>query len=235
MRAGAERVIVGRTKVVYSSELDRALDRAAHSSQSILIWADEPLERRTIAASIHERSLRRAKPFLCVPCDSTERFEAKVFGHEADALTGCPEARPGVLEMADGGTVFADDVELLDLVGQWRLSSASESGVIFRLGATTPLKVDVRYVFGTGTDLRPLVMDGHFREDLFRMVSLLAICVPPTRDLFLPQPLELEHRFVELSVPFPCPTCAATSRKFRQLRPGHLVCAACGQSFLKTV
>lgn len=221
--------------MVLSSQMDRVLDRAAESSRSILIWADDPLERQTIATAIHERSLRRRKPFICIPCDSTERFEAKVFGHQAGALTVSPEARPGVLEIADGGTVFFDDVALLDVLSQWRLFSASESGSILRLGATTPLQVDVRYVFGTGADLRPLVMDGHFREDLFRKLSLFAICVPPTRDLLLPEPLVLERRFAELPAPFTCPTCAATSRKFRQLRSGHLVCAECGQSFLKTV
>lgn len=218
--------------MVLSSELDRVLDRAAESSRSILIWADEPLERRTIAATIHERSLRHARPFTCVPCDTSERFEEKVLGNEARALRDSPEARPGILERSDGGTVFVDDVALLGLLGQWQLFAASESGSIFRVGASTPVKVDVRYLFGTGADLRPLVMDGHFREDFFRKLSLFAICVPPTRDLFLPEPLE--HRFADSPVPRPCPKCAAPSSKFRQLRSGGLVCAACGQSFLKT-
>jgi hypothetical protein len=89
--------------MILSRELDDLVDRAADSIQSVLVWADDPLERKAIAAAIHERSLRRTKPFVCVQCDGTEGFEVRVFGHEAGALTGSREALPGVLEIADGG------------------------------------------------------------------------------------------------------------------------------------
>ena len=170
------------------TELERAIDRAADSDRSVLIWDDDPVERRTIAATIHERSARRTKPFLSVPCDSPEHFEGRVLGHERAPLAGAPDPRPGILEMAHGGTVFVDDVAMLGLLDQWILYSASERGLIYRLGAATPVKVDVRYVFATGADLGPLVTAGKFRKDLFGELCRSAICVRPTRDFALPEP-----------------------------------------------
>jgi DNA-binding NtrC family response regulator len=170
---------------------DKLIELAAGSNRSVLIWHDDPVERQSIAAAIHERSGRSAGPFVCLLCSSattsssSDRIEEELLGYEQGALLGRPEARPGVLEMANGGTVFIDDIARLSLATQWSVLLALESGSTTRLGGILETKVDVRFICGTGVDLRPLVKARQFRMDLFSTLSLLAICVPPTRDLSL--------------------------------------------------
>jgi DNA-binding NtrC family response regulator len=163
--------------------IEKLIDHAAGSNGCVLIRDDDSLERRAIAVAIHERSARRAGPFLRVPSDppdepsEPERFDARFVGYERRAFTGAPEARPGLFEVANGGTVFIDDVARLDLVSQWLLFHALESGTTVRLGGTVANTSDVRIIYGTGDDLRPLVKAQQFRMDLFTKLSPFAICV----------------------------------------------------------
>ena len=158
---------------------DRQIDLAASSDRWVLIWHEEPLKRNALAVAIHERSSRRAKPFVCAPCDSAEapnaedRFHSAFVGHERRALAGAPEARPGLFETADGGTVFIDDIAKLSAMSQWLVFSAMKTGATYRIGGTIPNRSDVRLICGTSADLRVLVKAGDFRVDLFRKLSLL--------------------------------------------------------------
>jgi DNA-binding NtrC family response regulator len=208
---------------------DLLTDRAAASSQAVLIWGDDAGERRAVAAAVHERSPRRNNAFVRVSCE--EGVDVRLFGHAARAFTGAPDERPGVLEAANGGTVLIDDVAMLDLVTQWSVFRASETGSIWRIGDISETRIDVRFIFATGADLRPLVREGRFREDLLRRIGQFVICLPPTRELTLPESFDLDPRFREFPEPFPCPNCATPSRRFRHLRDGCLVCAACARSF----
>jgi DNA-binding NtrC family response regulator len=172
--------IVGRTNVTLPEDQDRQIDLAASSDRRVLIWHEDALKRKALAVAIHERSSRKAKPFVCAPCDSADapnaedRFHAAFMGHERRALAATPEPRPGLFESADDGTVFIDDIAQLSATSQWLVFSALETGSTYRLGGTVPNRADVRFLCGTSSDLRVLVKAGVFREDLFRKLSLFA-------------------------------------------------------------
>jgi DNA-binding NtrC family response regulator len=211
--------------------LDRLIDRAAASGKCVLIWKDNVTERRAIAATIHERSPRRARLFVHFSRERLRQFLEDDFRRDVAAHVhgALPISRPSFLEKPSGGTILIDDVSTLDLATQAMLFHAWESETTTRTGGTS---VDAPgFIFATGADLRPLVKEGRFREDFFRKIARNAICLTQTRDLFLPEPLEFERKFVEFPNPIPCLKCTAPSRKFRQLRDGYLICGTCAQSF----
>jgi transcriptional regulator with PAS, ATPase and Fis domain len=136
-----------------------------------------------VAQAIHKRSNRAAGPFVPVNCATIARevFESHLFGSEKGSFTGAVADRPGLIASADGGTIFLDEIGELPLDLQAKLLRTVETGEVLRVGATKPIRVDVRFVAGTHRDLHAMARAGLFREDLIYRLYVLTVDVPPLR------------------------------------------------------
>jgi two-component system, NtrC family, response regulator AtoC len=154
------------------------------SDSTVLITGESGTGKEVTATLVHESSRRRLRPFVPVSCAlfSETLIESELFGHERGAFTGAIKDRPGRFELADGGTLFLDDIDDVPLSMQVKLLRVLQNRTIERLGGTRPIPVNVRVIAGTKRDLRQLVADGRFREDLFYRLNVLPVTLPPLRD-----------------------------------------------------
>lgn len=157
--------------------------RVASLAWPVLIVGESGTGKEGIALALHERSARRGQPFVAVNAGGLTRelVESQLFGHERGAFTGAANRHRGVFEQAQGGTLFLDEVGELPLEQQARLLRVLETGDIRRVGSESPLRVDVRLVCATHRDLRVMVADGSFRQDLFYRIARVVIQVPSLR------------------------------------------------------
>jgi transcriptional regulator with GAF, ATPase, and Fis domain len=160
------------------------LDTIAPSALSVLILGETGTGKELYASELHTRSLRAGRPFVCLNCASlTEPLvESELFGHEKGAFTGATVAKPGLLELADGGTVLLDEIGDLPLATQPKLLRALQSGEVLRVGALRPRVVDVRVIAATNADLPAAVAAGRFRSDLYYRINGVVVTLPPLRD-----------------------------------------------------
>ena len=151
---------------------------------TVLVTGESGTGKEVVARTVHRRSRRSHKPFVAVSCAvfSDSLIESELFGHERGAFTGAISARPGRFERACGGTLFLDDIDDVPLAMQVKLLRALQNREIERLGGSRTIPVDVRVVAGTKRDLRQLVAEGRFREDLFYRLNVLTIDLPPLRE-----------------------------------------------------
>jgi transcriptional regulator with PAS, ATPase and Fis domain len=133
---------------------------------------------------IHTRSSRAFKPFVAVDCGTLPEplLESELFGHVRGAFTGAVAAKKGLVEEADGGTVFLDEIDVLPLATQVKLHRVLQEHTIRRVGGISPVKVDIRVIAATNRDLRTLVHGQGFREDLFYRLDGIVVSVPPLRE-----------------------------------------------------
>lgn len=159
------------------------LDVVAPSSLPVLLLGETGTGKEVFAAEIHGRSARRKKPFLRLNCAalSGTLLESELFGFEKGAFTGASQAKPGLFEAGDGGTVFLDEVGELPLETQAKLLRVLENGEVLRLGSVRPKRVDVRWISATNRDLGALAQAGMFRSDLFYRLNGIAVTLPPLR------------------------------------------------------
>ena len=167
----------------------------ADSDSSVLIAGETGTGKELIANLIHESSSRRHRPFVPVSCAifSETLIESELFGHERGAFTGAIKDRPGRFEMAQGGTIFLDDIDDVPLAMQVKLLRVLQNRVVERLGGTRSIPLDVRVITGTKRDLKQLVSEGKFREDLFYRLNVIPIMLPPLRDRREDIPLLMKH------------------------------------------
>jgi transcriptional regulator with GAF, ATPase, and Fis domain len=173
--------------VVRDPEMKRlyeTLDVLAPSPLPVLIMGETGVGKELFASAIHVRSSRAARPMIQINCAAIPdpMLESELFGHERGAFTGATQAKPGLLEMADGGTVLLDEVGELPLALQAKLLRVLETGQCQRLGAVRPRVIDARIVSSTNRDLRQAVADGAFRPDLYHRLSGAPIRIPPLRE-----------------------------------------------------
>jgi transcriptional regulator with GAF, ATPase, and Fis domain len=137
-----------------------------------------------IARALHEKSERRERPFVAVNCAalSDNLFESELFGHEKGAFTGAIALKRGRFELADGGTIFLDEVGEVPLTLQGKLLRVLEDHIFERVGGTQMLPVDIRVLSATNRDLRVEVQEKRFREDLFHRLNVVELRSPPLRD-----------------------------------------------------
>lgn len=156
----------------------------ARLSWPVLIQGESGAGKEGIARALHLRGPRARGPFVALNAGGLPRelVESELFGHEKGAFTGAVAARKGAFEQAESGTLFLDEVGELPLDLQARLLRALETWEIRRVGGEAPLRVDVRLVCATHRDLRSMVREGTFREDLYYRVARLVLTVPPLRD-----------------------------------------------------
>ena len=174
--------IVSQSKVMRN--LLELTKRAANSDTTILILGESGTGKELLAKAIHHNSPRRDGPFVPVNCPSIpdNLIESELFGHEKGAFTGATHAKPGKFELADGGTIFLDEVGDLKLELQAKLLRVLQEHEIERVGSTRPLSVNVRVLAATNHDLAQAVQTGKFREDLFYRLNVIPLRLPPLRD-----------------------------------------------------
>lgn len=155
--------------------------RAAGGRATILITGPSGAGKEVMARFVHDESPRRARAFLAVNCAALPEtmLEALLFGHERGAFTGALGATPGLFRAADGGTLFLDELGEMPLALQAKLLRAVEQGEVLPLGATAPVKVDVRLLAATNRDLAAEVEAGRFRADLYWRLAVFPLAIPP--------------------------------------------------------
>jgi len=177
----ASRVIVASAA---TQRLHRLLERVAPSSISVLILGETGVGKEVTAETIHRLSKRSSAPFVRLNCAALSEtlIESELFGHEKGAFTGAVKAKPGLLETAEGGTVFLDEVGELPMSMQVKLLRVLEERMVLRVGALKPTAIDVRIVSATNRDLEREIQVGKYRQDLFFRLNGITIDVPPLRD-----------------------------------------------------
>ncbi|MBI4815230.1 MAG: sigma 54-interacting transcriptional regulator [Deltaproteobacteria bacterium] len=165
-------------------ELYRIVDRVARGSIALLLLGETGVGKEIVAEAIHARSPRSARPFVRLNCAALSEtlIESELFGYEKGAFTGADAAKPGLVESADGGTVFLDEVGELPLATQAKLLRVLEQREVQRVGSLKPRKVDVRFVSATNRNLAEEVKAGRFREDLLYRLDGATLVIPPLRE-----------------------------------------------------
>lgn len=186
------------TPVGKSPSYQKALTLAqmvAPTETPILLLGETGSGKEVMANYIHRISLRQKGPFVAINCAAIPEnlMESEFFGHEVGAFTGATKRRPGYFEMAEGGTIFLDEIGEMDLGFQSKLLRVAETGTFFRVGGTKPVKVDVRIVSATNRDLLKEVNEGRFRADLYYRLQGFDIRIPPMRERREDIPFLVEH------------------------------------------
>jgi DNA-binding NtrC family response regulator len=173
------------------------LEQMAPVSSTVLIQGESGTGKELVAKALHDLSPRRGKAFIAVNVAALPEtlLESELFGHEKGAFTGAAERRLGRFELADGGTIFLDEIGDMPLSVQVKLLRVLEARTFFRVGGVQPIKVDVRVIAATNRPLRESVSLGEFREDLYYRLSVLNIYLPPLRERRDDIPL-LVRRFI---------------------------------------
>jgi len=190
--------IVGRSAPMQS--LLERMRRVAATETTVLITGETGTGKELVARGVHALSARAKKPFLAVNCSALAEglLESELFGHVRGAFTSAARDRAGVFEAADGGTLFLDEIGTTSPGLQSRLLRALQEKEITRVGATTPIHVDVRVVAATNLELKGLVSEGKFREDLYYRLAVYPLNVPPLRERATDIPLLVEHGLSQL-------------------------------------
>ena len=173
----------------------------ADSDSSVLVTGETGTGKELIANLVHHPSARGHKPFVPVSCAilSETLIESELFGHERGAFTGAIKDRPGRFELAHGGTIFLDDIDDVPLSMQVKLLRVLQNRTIERLGGTRAVPVDVRVITGSKRDLRQMVAEGKFREDLFYRLNVITLLLPPLRERKEDIPLLADHLIERLA------------------------------------
>jgi len=167
----------------------------ADSKGTVLITGESGTGKELVANMVHYQSRRRFRPFVAVSCAifSDTLIESELFGHERGAFTGAIRDRPGRFEQAQGGTVFLDDVDDVPLSMQVKLLRVLQNQTVERLGAVRATPVDVRIVAGTKRELKELVAEGKFRDDLYYRLNVIPVALPPLRERREDIPALMDH------------------------------------------
>jgi len=196
LREEVERVsgtIVGSSPVM--ERVAESIQRVAMTDVTVLITGESGTGKELVAREIHAASKRSQRVFVTVNCASLvkELIESELFGHQKGSFTGATGTKLGKFELADGGTIFLDEIAELDVHLQVKLLRALQEKEIDRIGGTTPISVDVRVLAATNRDLGAMTERGDFRQDLFYRLNVYPIHLPPLRDHKEDIPELVEH------------------------------------------
>jgi PAS domain S-box-containing protein len=170
-----------------------------NTDAKVLILGETGVGKEVVAKEIHNSSLRKNGPFIKVNCGAIPEnlFESELFGYEKGAFTGASnKGKSGMFELADGGTIFLDEIAELPLSVQAKLLRILQDGEVFRVGGVNSIKVNARVISATNRDLKELVKQGRFREDLYYRLNVIPIYIPPLRERIEDIPYLL-HYFVD--------------------------------------
>jgi len=165
-------------------EVYQFIERVAPSDSTVLICGESGTGKELAARAIHKNSPRRAQPFVALNCAAlTETLlESELFGHEKGAFTSAISQKKGFLEVAEGGTVFLDEIGELSPILQAKLLRVLQEREFVRVGGTRPIKINVRFLAATNRDLQQCVREEKFRADLFHRLNVISIVLPPLRE-----------------------------------------------------
>ncbi len=174
--------IIGRSTPM--QEVFDTIRQVANSRATVLIQGESGTGKELVAKAIHQLSPRNNGPFVAVHCAALSQnlLESELFGHEKGAFTGAMERRVGRFEKGDGGSLFLDEISEIDASVQVKILRALEERQIERVGGDTPVDVDTRLIAATNRDLKEMVDEGDFREDLFYRLYVVVITLPPLRE-----------------------------------------------------
>jgi len=171
------------------------IDIAAQNDAAVLIQGESGTGKELVAKAIHEQSHRCKKPFVPLSCAALNQnlLESELFGHEKGAFTSAVRAKPGKFELADGGTLFLDDVDDIPLETQIKLVRVLQAFEFEKVGGIKPIKVDIRVIAATKRNLAAMVDEGKFREDLYYRLKIFPILLPLLKERKEDIPLLVEH------------------------------------------
>ncbi|MCP5461582.1 MAG: sigma-54-dependent Fis family transcriptional regulator [bacterium] len=189
--------IIGKSKKM--QDVLSLISTVSLSDASILITGESGTGKEIAAGAIHELSPRSSRAFIKMNCAvfTPSLLEDELFGHEKGAFTGAVNRKAGRFELANGGSIFLDDIDDMDLNTQVKLLRVLQEREFERVGGTNTIKVDVRIIASSKTDLRTLVEKGAFREDLFYRLNVVSVKLPPLRERKEDIPLLIDH-FVQM-------------------------------------
>jgi DNA-binding NtrC family response regulator len=182
-------------------EVYRLIELAAASSAPVLITGETGTGKELVARTIHQTSDRSRGPFVAVNCSAIPEtlMESELFGHEKGAFTGAYERKAGYFELADGGTIFLDEITEMSPALQAKYLRILQDSVVRRIGGKNEIKVDVRLIAATNRDAEQAIKDKAFREDLYYRIKVLAISLPPLRRRAQDLPLLVEAFIAEFN------------------------------------
>jgi len=158
--------------------------RASRALVSVLITGETGTGKEILARAIQQMGPRTQKPFIAINCAAIQStvLESELFGYEAGAFTGAQKRKPGLMEVADEGILFLDEISSMPVDMQVKLLRALEDHTFMRVGGTTTIKVDVQLLAASNRDLRQLMKDGYFRQDLYYRLKVVDLHLPPLRE-----------------------------------------------------
>lgn len=191
--------IIGKSGVI--EKLREDIAKAAPTNSWVLITGENGTGKEIVARNIHLFSERSAKPFIAVNCAAIpeELIESELFGHEKGAFTGALSRKKGKFDMADGGTIFLDEIGDMSLKTQAKVLRILQERNFERVGGTEKISVDVRVIAATNKDLEVEMNKGNFRDDLYYRLNVIPFHIPPVRERAEDIPLFVDYYFREFS------------------------------------
>jgi len=192
-RSAPQQEMIGDSAVI--REVYRLIERAGPSGKAILIQGESGTGKELVARALHRCSHRADKPMVVINCAALPEalLESELFGHEKGAFTGAISAKPGLFEVADGGTLFIDEIGELPGPLQAKLLRVLEDGSLRRVGSIKERRVDVRLLAATNRNMADEVRSGRFREDLYYRINVMSLELPPLRERAGDIPMLVAH------------------------------------------
>jgi two-component system nitrogen regulation response regulator GlnG len=189
--------LVGRSPAM--QEIYRVLARLMQTDLTVMITGESGTGKELVARALHDYGKRRGGPFVAINMAAIPRdlIESELFGHEKGAFTGANTRSSGRFEQAEGGTLFLDEIGDMPMEAQTRLLRVLQQGEYTTVGGRTPIKTDVRIIAATNKDLRILIQQGLFREDLFFRLNVVPLRLPPLRERIEDVPDLIRHFFAQ--------------------------------------
>ena len=185
--------IIGRSDAML--ELFKMIETIAKTNSTVLITGESGTGKDLVARAVHYNSLRRERPFVALNCGGLPEtlLESELFGHMRGAFTGADSNKKGLVEVAERGTIFLDEIGEMNQTMQVKLLRVLQDRRFRRLGGTEEVQADIRVIAATNQDLEKMVAEGRFREDLYYRINVIQVHLPPLRDRREDVPLLAEH------------------------------------------
>lgn len=213
--------IVGESAAI--AEIKTMIDTVAPTEARVLITGGNGSGKELVARQLHEKSNRAEGPFVEINCAAipSELIESELFGHEKGAFTSAIKQRAGKFELADGGTLFMDEIGDMSLSAQAKVLRALQENKISRVGGDKDFSVNVRVVAATNKDLKKEIKEGNFREDLFHRLNVIPIHVPSLKDRIADIPVLATHFITMICGEYGMPEKEITADALKELQKGE--------------